>query len=454
MTQGRSSIASPISLSALFPEVLFPEATPLPSGPTHSVTPKTRIMCVRTVLHQNGHSFPEGPRYPLQPSAMIAPEILLAIRMRPALPKRIHGGFVPSDHVFTYERRRVHLEPGEQNDLPCLKFSRRSYGCDAGVLDTHLSYYPLMCQFPSENAPNSCNIPPRGFHFPSSPVLESISLNRIEFSQTISGPLFFRLGRSSLSHLIPRGEWKGVSCFDIQNSILLLPSHLNSSDFYRGLTPFHFVFAPASQGFPSLGSWPTRPTNQNVQSSGSDWGIGYCLSMPGPLVIYDFYNGIRQSRNAAGNERPTICPAAVPPRKAIRRDPFHFYPVSSSGSPLADNAPGMPRQLIDLSVGRAAFTYPPPSLPLVAHTMVHSSSPDGYPICHRNGDPLESADCDPSSLILFLSPRITHTPWRLYDASLQSPVSSMGLSDNPPGIPHLRRPISMTRGCKPGNPTA
>jgi len=37
--------------------------------------------------------------------------------------------------------------------------------------------------------------------------------------------------------------------------------------------------------------------------------------------------------------------------------------------------------------------------------------------------------------------------WRLYDASLQSLVSSMDLSDNPTGIPYLCRIISYDEGA-------
>ena len=80
-----------------------------------------RIMCVYTVLHQNGCSFPEAPRCPLQPSVMTAPEIPLTIRMRPAVPKSIHPGLVPTGHVPAYERRRVHLE-GEQGVPSMPKF--------------------------------------------------------------------------------------------------------------------------------------------------------------------------------------------------------------------------------------------------------------------------------------------------------------------------------------------
>ena len=94
------------------------------------------------------------------------------------------------------------------------------------------------------------------------------------------------------------------------------------------------------------------------------------------------------------------------------KTPFHFYPVSSpdtDGTPPVENAPGMSPRLIDLSVRRAAFTYPPtPPLPL-AHTMVPSSqSAGGYPTRRRSGGPSNQGtrftDCDPSSLILPLSP--------------------------------------------------
>lgn len=141
------------------------------------------------------------------------------------------------------------------------------------------------------------------------------------------------------------------------------------------------------------------------------------IGAPIPLLrtlswsFYDLYNGIRQSRNAAGNERPTFCPGLPPPRMAIRKDPLSFPPVSSpdiDGAHPVEDAPGILRRLIDLSVLRAAFTYPPPSLPL-AHTMVPSSpGAGGYPICRRSGDPSNQGtwftDCDPSSLILLLSP--------------------------------------------------
>ena len=55
--------------------------------------------------------------------------------------------------------------------------------------------YPKLLSSPS-------NILPRGFHFPPSPVLKSIGSIQIEFNRTMSDPLVFRLGPSSLAHLI------------------------------------------------------------------------------------------------------------------------------------------------------------------------------------------------------------------------------------------------------------
>jgi len=73
-----------------------------------------------------------------------------------------------------------------ERSLPCLNFLRYFICGDAGALDTHYqTLYSLMCRFPSENPPNSCNplqILPRGLHFPPSPVPSSIGLNQIEFS--------------------------------------------------------------------------------------------------------------------------------------------------------------------------------------------------------------------------------------------------------------------------------
>jgi len=97
-------------------------------------------------------------RYPLlHVHSSIAPEIPLTIRIRPALTKPTHGGFVPSRSCAPHMNDGESILRVSSPTLPCLNFSRCSYGCDAGVLDIYPSHYPLMCQFPSENTPNSCN---------------------------------------------------------------------------------------------------------------------------------------------------------------------------------------------------------------------------------------------------------------------------------------------------------
>ena len=128
------------------------------------------------------------------------------------------------------------------------------------------------------------------------------------------------------------------------------------------------------------------------------------------MCRYDLYNDIRQSRNAAGNERPTSCPATLPPGRLSGVSPFHFHPGCSpaiDGSPSPEDGPWMSGRFIDLSVRRAAFTYPSPPLP-PAHTprsffLSDISSKRRSP---RIRDPL--TDCDPSSLILLLSSGYAH----------------------------------------------
>ncbi|KAF9654403.1 hypothetical protein BDM02DRAFT_3106777 [Thelephora ganbajun] len=97
---------------------------------------------------------------------------------------------------------------------------------------------------------------------------------------------------------------------------------------------FRFAFASALESFQSFGSWPTRPTNQTVESSGLNWGIDAAPPYLSVIMI--------------------SCPAVLPPRKPIRKVPPF---ISTRAAPPGSDGSSSGERSLDVLDGSLIYQF-------------------------------------------------------------------------------------------------
>jgi hypothetical protein len=187
------------------------------------------------------------------------------------------------------------------------------------------THYSLMCQFPSENAPNSCN-PLQIFRLEvfispkSSPPVDRLDSDRIQVANVRT------FGLSAWMFFSPPADVPSQASLASTHKKLYAPSRLSPELLWLPSRPYSIPLCLCTR-LPEL-SVSRFLTDETYEPERAIFGIrlGYRYRSSMPFGRYDPDNDIRESRNAAGNERPTSCPAMLSPRKAIRKDPLSFPP--------------------------------------------------------------------------------------------------------------------------------